>query len=98
MDVGGQLVLFKEMQPSNMLSKAPAKTMINSETLFAFDNAKSHTNYAPKTLVAKNMNLSSAKKQEKMQSTLYFHRKIKYNQKAQELMSQQPDFLAQKEQ
>ncbi|CAG8630199.1 6637_t:CDS:2 [Cetraspora pellucida] len=74
------------------------------QALFAFDNTKSHTTYASDALVAKNMNLSSAGKQEKMCSTSYFliserelwpEKGLKL-QKARELMGQQPDFLAQK--
>ncbi|CAG8724302.1 35886_t:CDS:2 [Gigaspora margarita] len=100
----------------------------------AFDNAKSYMTYVPNALVAKNMNLSSARKEKKIGSTSYFCERIKYDQsivfpldyyipelhkeakelkqglskrglwlekglklkEAQELISQQPDFLAQK--
>ncbi|CAG8668623.1 36647_t:CDS:2, partial [Gigaspora margarita] len=50
------------------------------QALFAFNNAKSHATFAPDALIAKNMNLSFARKQAKMHSTSYFHEKIKYDQ------------------
>ncbi|CAG8762363.1 8685_t:CDS:2, partial [Cetraspora pellucida] len=50
---------------------------LRCQALFAFDNAKSYTTYTSDAFVAKNMNLSSAGKQEKMHSTSYFHKGIK---------------------
>ncbi|CAG8804567.1 34817_t:CDS:2 [Gigaspora margarita] len=71
------------MQPLDTLPKEACVIIFpgkNNNSAFPFDNTKSHMTYALDTLVAKNMNLSSARKQEKICSTLYFYERIKYDQ------------------
>ncbi|CAG8546367.1 8018_t:CDS:2, partial [Scutellospora calospora] len=77
MDVRGRLLLPEEMQLSDTLPRETCVIICSAcfprcQALFAFDNIKSYTSYASDALVAKNMNLSSASKQEKIRSISYF--------------------------
>ncbi|CAG8760882.1 16426_t:CDS:2, partial [Racocetra fulgida] len=49
-------------------------------TLFAFDNATSHSAFSRDALIANHMNLGPAGKQEKLRSTSYFRKGRKYDQ------------------